>query len=107
MPRYDIDIPGLGNYSIESEVELDDSEIMSQLASQLGSNPDLAPRELPAPPDLPESTPANRPEASFLDLGESRFFARTGRRLQRASRAAAGLPSAAKELVTGSGQGRV
>ncbi|KKL24160.1 hypothetical protein LCGC14_2418130, partial [marine sediment metagenome] len=107
MPIYDIDIPGMGQYQVESERELDDSEIMNQLTTQLSSNPDLAPTSLPGPADLPESTPANRPDASFLDIGESRFFARTGRRLKRAGKAAADIPSAAKDIITGGTQGRL
>ncbi|KKL50694.1 hypothetical protein LCGC14_2302940, partial [marine sediment metagenome] len=107
MPIYDIDIPGMGQFQVESETELDDAEIMNQLTTQLGSNPDLAPTSQSSPPDLPDSTPANRPDASFLDIGDSRFFTRTGRRLKRAGKAAAGLPSAAKDVITGGTQGRL
>ena len=107
MPIYDIDIPGLGQFNVDSETELDDAEIMNQLTAQLGSNPELAPSNPPATPELPEDTPANQPDASFLDLGKSRFFTRTGRRLKRAAHAAGDIPSAAKDLVTGGTQGRV
>ncbi len=107
MPIYDVDIPGMGQYTIESDRELDDAEVMSQLTSQLGSNPDLNPSEPDKPVELPDSTPANQPDASFLDVGGSRFFARTGRRLKRAAHAAGDLPSATKDLITGGTQGRV
>ncbi|KKL62892.1 hypothetical protein LCGC14_2180600, partial [marine sediment metagenome] len=64
-----------GQFQVESETELDDSEIMNQLTTQLGSNPDLAPPPQPTTPDLPSMTraasagPGGRVRDPDFDLG--------------------------------------
>ena len=58
MPIYDIDIPGMGQFQVESETELDDSEVINQLTAQLGNNPELNPTKQLDPPSLPSMTQA-------------------------------------------------
>jgi hypothetical protein len=81
MPTYDVKTP-TGNFEVVSDRELSEAEIMQHIQSQ--------------PP-----APAAHPEAG------SNYFERVGRRVGEAGEAAAGIPSAALDTLTGGSKGRL
>ena len=83
MPIYDIEIPGLGKFEVNSPNELTESEAVQAAISQQTS----------------KAEPSDEPSRGG-------YFQRAGRQLSEAGSAALDIPSSAAGLVVGGDTGR-
>ena len=97
MPSYDIDIPGQGSYTVDSERELTDQEVYDSIMGQQGTAPQA---ETPQPERgfFERSLGADYdPNKNFI----SNYANITGRRVGSAVDALVDLPSSLSSIVTG------